>query len=849
MSDRNLAQVEEVFHVVVELPADQRAAYLEQLDDQALGAEVMSLISALESSNGLIDEPAFDLGLDVLSRTSAHSMVGKTVGSYRIISQLGKGGMGEVYLAEDMRLARKVALKFLSRELIGDEWAKRQLIKEAQAVAILDHPNICPVYGIEDFEELTFIVMQYVEGQTLSELIAKNAMPFDQIVPLARQIVGALAEAHAHGIIHRDIKPRNIMVTPSGQVKVLDFGLAKSVHPRMAVDSMEDSVSNLVGGLVPGTVAYMSPEQLRGEKLDFRSDIFSVGTVLYEIASGTNPYARENYAETISAILTHTAPPLAQSNSQKGLDAIIQRCLLKDREERFQSASALLVDLEHIEHQNRSDPLWSTYLTLRAGTLLAVFLLIIVASAVFYSRWTAKTHRIAVLPITCEGISTDCPGASIRDTIIARLSRRSDFKLITDDAQLSSIDSAADPQAIGSKLGVEAVLTGRIFKRGDSTILQTRLESASSTSRLTETEYVLPSPAVPLNEELSIRLAFYPDTPLTEDEKKTFALLAALQNRAPEAVEYYLRGSHFWNRRDRENIPKAIEFFEKAIDRDPVYAPAYSGLANCYLVMSSTAYGTLTPKDAMERANAAAKKALEIDPNLAEAHTSLGVVQMRYRWNWVEAEKEFKRAIELKPDYPLAHYWYSNLLGMKLRTAEALAESETAKSLDPLTPLFITNLGRAYYRARDYDKAIDYFTKVLEEKPDNTSAKYVLAYAYFQKGRYPEAVQLLEQISASNKWLAAGPLGYAYAKMGRRNDAWKILAEMDALPKSENLPAQERALIYLGLGDHDSTFVWLEKSYEDRFPSILALTSDPIFDSLKSDSRYAVLAQKINLTP
>lgn len=408
-----------------------------------------------------------------------------------------------------------------------------------------------------------------MEGQTLSELIAKKAIPFDQIVPLARQIVGALAEAHAHGIIHRDIKPRNIMVTPNGQVKVLDFGLAKSVHPRMPVDLLDDSVSNLaVGGLVPGTVAYMSPEQLRAEKLDFRSDIFSVGTVLYEIASGTNPYAREDYAETISAILTHSAPPLAQSNSQKGLDAIIQRCLVKDREERYQSASALLLDLENIEHQNRADPLWSTYLTLRAGTLLAVFLLIIVGSAVLYSRWMPKTHRIAVLPIICEGISVDvCPGSSIRETIVARLSRRSDFRLITDNAQL---DSAANPQAIGTKLGVEAVLTGRIFKRGDATILQTRLESASSASRLAETEYVLPPPAVPLNEELSVRLAFYPDTLLTEDEKKTLALLAAIQNRGPEAVEYYLRGSHYWNKRDRENVPKAIEFFEKAIDRDPV---------------------------------------------------------------------------------------------------------------------------------------------------------------------------------------------------------------------------------------------------------------------------------------
>lgn len=850
----NLSHIEDVFHAVVELPAHQRAAYLEQLhrDDKTLCDEVTSLISAFEGSNGLLDEPALDLGLNVLSRTSANSMAGKTVGPYQIISQLGKGGMGEVYLAEDTRLERKVALKFLSSELIGDEWARRRLIKEAQAVAILDHPNICPVYGIEEVNELTFIVMQYVEGVTLSEVIASRSITSDQIVPIARQIVGALAEAHVHGIIHRDIKPRNIMVTPCGQVKVLDFGLAKSVNPRKAVESLDDSVSNLaVGGLVPGTVSYMSPEQLRSEKLDFRSDIFSVGTVLYEIASGTNPYARENYAETISSILTHTPPPLTQlqPNSQKGLDAIIQRCLVKDREERYQSASALLLEFENIDHQNHPYQPWQEYFNLRAGALLAIFLLVVIASALVYSKWTRKTHSIAVLPIGCEGIPVDvCTGPAVRQSIIARLSQRPDLKLVAVDAQ-SPLDSAPNPQAIGSKLGVEAVLIGKIFKRGLTTILQTRLESATSNSRLTENEYVLPSPAVPLNEELSVRMAFYPDIPPTEDEKKTFELLAAIQNRNPEAVELYFRGSHYWNKRDRENISKAIEFFEKAIDRDPVYAQAYAGLANCYVVMSSVAYGSFTPTEAMERANAAAKKALEIAPNLAEAHTSLGVVQMKYQWNWVEAEKSFKRAIELKPDYPLAHYWYSNLLGMTGKVTEAVAESETAKSLDPLTPLFITNLGRAYYRARDYDKAIDYFTRGLEEKPDNISAKYVLAYAYFQKGRYPQAIQLLEQISASNKWLAAAPLGYAYAKTGRRDDAWKILAEMDALPKTENLPAQERAIIYLGLGDYDSTFMWLEKSYQDRFPSILALTSEPLFDSLKSDPRFAVLAHKLNLAP
>jgi tetratricopeptide (TPR) repeat protein len=263
--------------------------------------------------------------------------------------------------------------------------------------------------------------------------------------------------------------------------------------------------------------------------------------------------------------------------------------------------------------------------------------------------------------------------------------------------------------------------------------------------------------------------------------------------------------------------------------------------------MSSVAYGNLTTKDAMDRAAAAAKKALEIDPNLAEAHTSLGIVQLKYDWNWREAEKSFQRAIELKADYPSAHYWYANLLGATGRVKEAIAESELAKELDPLSPLFTSNLGRAYYRARDYDKAIDYLKKVLEEKPNNTSAMYVLAHVYFQKGMYSEAIDLLEKISSTNKWLAAAPLGYAYAKVGRSAEARKILAEMEELPKSENLPAQERAIIYIGLGDKDAAFFWLERSYEDHFASIIGLTTDPIFDSLRTDPRFAILARKINL--
>ena len=641
------------------------------------------------------------------------------------------------------------------------------------------------------------------------------------------------------------------MVTPHGQVKVLDFGLAKTVQKK-AFEAGDDSISHLSqGGLVPGTIAYMSPEQLRGEKLDYRSDIFSVGTVLYEIVSGSNPYKKKNSAEIISSILTFTPKPITQGGSatHKGLDAIIQRCLKKDREERYQSASEMLLDLDRLDKGIAVHPRRPAYLSLRTSALLALLLLVVVGIAMFYPRWTTQAHSVALLPVTCEGIPAEgCPGPGITQVLFARLSRRSDFVVKAGEATPSLYGpNAVSAQAIGRQLGVEAVLFGKIIKRGESFVLQTRLESVSDASRLSENEYILPSLAVPLLEELSMRQAFYPEAPPTEDDKKSYAMLATIQSRNPEAVELYLRGLHYWNKRDRENIQKAIGFFEQAIERDPVYALAHSGLANCYVVMSSVAYGTLSTKDAMERAAASAKKALEINPQLAEAHTSLGIVQLKYDWNWREAEKSFKRAIELKPDYPAAHYWHSNLLGTTGKLEEAVVESERAKELDPLSPLFITNLGRAYYRARDYDKAIAYFKKVLEEKPNNTSAMYVLAHAYFQKGMYSEAINLLETISTKNKWLAAAPLGYAYAKVGKTDEARSILAEMEALPKEENLPAQERAIIYIGLGDKDAAFHWLEKSYEDRFASIISLGTEPLFDSLRSDPRFAMLARKMKL--
>ena len=848
MADKDLSQVESVFHAALDLPAGDRDRYIKEAcnGDDRLAAEVSSLVSTYEHSNGFMDQPAVSLGLDVINRSSQESLIGKTFGVYRIISQLGKGGMGEVYLAEDTRLNRKVALKFLSQELVDDKWAKRQLVKEAQAAAMLDHANICPVYGIEEHGEYTFIVMQFVEGETLCELIQKQSITPEQTISLARQIAGALAEAHAHGIIHRDIKPRNIMVTNGGTVKVLDFGLAKSVLPK-SLESLDDSISKFTdAGLVPGTIRYMSPEQLCNERLDYRSDLFSVGTVLYEIVSGKNPFERKTGPEVISAILSSSPQPLKQNGSRSsGLVPIISRCLSKDREQRFQSASELLIDLDKLEKGIAPNPL--RLHRLRSVAILAVLLLTIGAAVYYYFGFAAKQHSVAVLDISCEDIPTElCLGASIKQQLINQLSRRSDLAIKSVNASQWPVD-----EKIRRELGVDTILSGKIVRRGDSLVLKTRLQNATNGTTVHENQHLVPSQTIPLIEELSIRLVFFPEAELTADDKATFAYLAALQKRAPDAFELYIRGKHFWDNRNKDNIWRAIDHFDQAIAKDPSYALAHAGLANSYAVLPTVAYGMANTNDAMPKAAKAARNALEIDENLAEAHIAMGIVQLRYDWNWKAAEKSFKRAIELQPDSASAYYWYSNVLGITGRVKEAIAASEKAKQLDPLTPQYVTNLGRAYYWARDFDKTIDYFQSVLSEKRDNTSAMYMLSLAYTQKQMYTEAIALLEELSSvkKNKWLAASLLGYAYAKVGRQREARNILNEMDAPTDGAIIPAQERAIVYMGLGDNDSAFYWLEKSYEERFGSIIALNIDALFDDLRRDPRFPVLVRKINLVP
>jgi serine/threonine-protein kinase len=855
MARSNLAHIEEVFHEALSCDPKEREAYLDRVceGDALMRREVESLVAAYDSSSGLLDQTGVTLAMKVIGSRDEESMAGQEVGSYRILSSLGHGGMGTVYLAEDLVLNRKVALKFLSSDFISDGWAKRQLIKEAQAVAMLDHPNICAVYGFEETGEHSFIVMQYIEGQTLAELINHGELTGNQVVPLAQQIASALGNAHAHGIIHRDVKPKNIMVTPGGQVKVLDFGLAKTT-PKTLEEATE-SISELArDGLLVGTVAYMSPEQLRGEKLDYRSDIFSLGTVLYEMVSGKNPYAHKTNAEVISAIIDHEPRSLRQAavSCPGGLEQIVKTCLQKDRTDRYQSAAELLIDLEGI-HKGFILPS-HPYLNVRNAAVAALALLVMVVVIAIYETWTTG-HTLAMLPITCEGVAeTQCVGPVFTQELANELGRRRGLKVARSTISPSLFgQQAATPQQIAQELNADVVMFGQITRGPNGLMLTTRLENVSDGSRIAEINRPFsPDKLAWVEQSIAFETAAQLQIPMTDEDRRVFAALAVQQNVNPDAVQLYAQGKAFWEKRDGENIQKAVESFTKATDQDPTYAKAWAGLADCYVQMNTVMYGQLASKNSIEKAEAAATKALELSPDLAEAHAAYAAVLMKGDWDWERAEVEFKKAIALFPNYAPAHLGYSSLLAHTGRMEEALAESELARKFDLFSPAVALNHCRILYFARQLDAADACLNEIQKEHPDYSSGKYLQGVVYLAQGKTPEATKVFEEFYAKDKALGGAMLGYVYGINARRDDAQRVLNEMLELKKERqrqqrDLPPQELAFIYLGLDDLDNAFAMLQKSADEKYPPLQGIFIGPLLDRYRYDPRFVALARQVKL--
>jgi eukaryotic-like serine/threonine-protein kinase len=851
MTANNWQRVEELFHSALEMDAAERAAFLaaECASDVATRAEVECLLLAFEKDQSFLEEPVFNAGLKALSAETA-SLTGQVIGAYRVERLLGKGGMGEVYLAEDTRLGRLVALKFLTRRLSDDNWACRQLIKEAQAVAQLDHPNICAVHGLEEVDGHSFIVMQYLEGEILLDLITSGGVGAEMILPLAQQMASAVAAAHAHGIIHRDIKPQNMIVTPAGQLKVLDFGLAKviQVKPGARIADRQSQASR--AGLIAGTVAYMSPEQLRAERLDYRSDIFSLGVVIYEVVSGQHPFARGNDAETISAILT-ASPPQLHNGLNSRLASIIRKCLEKDKELRYQSVSELLLDLQTLKINGKID---SSRHGLKLRLVAALLALALFIGLLFAMRERATIPTLAVLPFTnaIQDSQIDYLIDGLTESLADELAQQPSLKVKHPTTVSSYKGKQIDPLKAGRDLQVEILLIGRAERQGDQFILKSELVRVADGQRLWVADYDLKKmDTLAIHETIAAAVSAKLGAVDQEAQERGKAALMYRRKDKSEAFQHYLNGRYLWNKRNQENLERAIEFFRKAIDLDPTYARAYAGLADSYVLLDTVLYGKgkVPTVDAMNMAKAAVKRALEIEPNLPEAHNTLGVIKLKYEWDWPGAEEDFKQTMRINPDYAPAHYWYSNLLVITGRHNEALREGEIAKTLDPFSTSARVNYCRVFYYQRRFDKAGDCLNEVLKETPKQPPAQYVLGFVYQQRGKTAEAIQLFRSLYQEDKRQGVASLGYIYGKAGRKKEAFQALAEANELYKKGLFPPQEIAIIYLGIGDYDNAFKWLEMAYKDRFPSLTYLITEPALDELRSDPRFIDLAHRLKLNP
>jgi serine/threonine-protein kinase len=777
---------------------------------------------------------------------------------YRILKKLGSGGMGEVFLADDTKLHRKVAIKVVRPDAPGAGDAGRQLLREARAAAALSHPGICSIHEVGEADGRSFIVMEYVEGETLDTLLTRGPIGVDRALEIAAEIADALAVAHARGIVHRDIKPANVIVTARGPVKVMDFGLARAATAPASDAQTESRLTT--PGEAAGTVPYMSPEQLRGEPVDHRADLFSAGVLLYEAVSGRRPFQADSAIETASAILSSDPPPLSRLGEQvpDELQRIVRKCLQKARDRRYQTASDLKLDLETLRRgASPSVQAAAPAAKRRAGGIAAALVGLLTVGAVaawlaFRPRATvvppqASIGSIAVFPFTNAGdADSEYVSDGITESLINNFSRLPTLRVIARTTMFRYKGKNPDPLAIGRELGVDAALTGRVFPRGDALAVQVDFVRVADGAQLWGDRFDRKrADVLAIEDEIARQIAERLRGRLSGSDQAVLTRRHAVN---ADAYDIYLKGGYALAKPTEASVDDSVQLFQRAIAIDPSFARAHVALANAYFTLGGV-FGFRSPREMLPRAADALAQALRLEPDLAEAHTGLGRYKFLYERNWADAEREFKTALALNPNSAATYTVLGSFYHTQGRIEEAIAAKKAAHALDPFSPLAASEVGYPYYYGRRYDEAITHFRKAIELEPSYSWAHLFIGQAYVQKGMLKDAIATMQEALrlSGGDVRVRSTLGHAYAVSGDRTRALAVLNDLTGLSAKAYVSPYFLAVVYSGLKDAGRTFAQLDAAFEERHPYLNLLKVEPIFDWLRTDPRFAALEKRVGL--